>query len=76
MPNYLFRALCSSISLYLSLPLSLSLSLSPLPTSALFSLAIGMGGVFVSDRDAVLKNGFFQGYSSVVLLVICLQVSC
>jgi UDP-sugar transporter A1/2/3 len=40
---------------------------------ALFSLAIGMGGVFVSDRHAVLENGFFQGYSSVVLLVICLQ---
>ena len=59
------------------LSLSLSLPLPPPlpPPAALFSLAIGMVGVFVSDREAVMEYGFFQGYSPVVLLVICLQVS-
>lgn len=43
--------------------------------SALLSFFIGLFGVLFVDFRAVLENGFFQGYTPIVLLVITLQVS-
>lgn len=63
-----------------SLPPLLSLS-SLLPSSlhsllftALLSFFIGLFAVLVTDGKAVWDKGFFQGYSPVVAVVICLQV--
>lgn len=43
--------------------------------TALLSFVIGLVGVVVSDRNAVMERGFFQGYSATVVIVISLQVS-
>lgn len=40
---------------------------------SILSFFVGMFGVFVTDRKAVLTGGFFQGYNLVVLSVITLQ---
>jgi len=37
------------------------------------SVVFGLGSVVLKDIDAVLENGFFQGYSSLVWTVILLQ---
>lgn len=41
---------------------------------SIFSVLFGALGVLVSDRDKVSRRGFFDGYTSVVWLVISLQV--
>ena len=41
---------------------------------ALLSFGVGLFGVLVSDWSAVMEKGFFQGYSTTVGIVICLQV--
>ena len=41
---------------------------------ALLSFGVGLFGVLVSDSSAVMEKGFFQGYSTTVGIVICLQV--
>lgn len=40
----------------------------------MMSLFVGLFGIFVTDWDSVTDNGFFQGYSPIVLAVIVLQV--
>ena len=42
--------------------------------TALLSLVFGLFGVFVTEWDTIIQKGFFQGYSLVVGVVICLQV--
>ena len=33
-----------------------------------------LAGVFIKDYEAVMSDGFFQGYNSIVICVITLQV--
>ncbi|CAH8603885.1 unnamed protein product [Dicrocoelium dendriticum] len=40
---------------------------------AAFGIVVGLIGVYASDREAVLNNGFFQGYTPLVWLIIVLQ---
>ena len=42
--------------------------------AALLSFVFGLFGVLVMDWSAVREDGFFQGYSVIVGIVICLQV--
>lgn len=37
-------------------------------------MIIGLVAVFLNDRDAVFKDGFFQGYHMTTWIVISLQV--
>eukprot|EP00039_Didymoeca_costata_P019991 m.339652 g.339652 ORF g.339652 m.339652 type:complete len:349 (-) comp18899_c0_seq1:23-1069(-) len=39
----------------------------------LFSVILGMGGVIYNDFETVKQDGFFQGYTSVVWVVVTLQ---
>ena len=57
-----------------SLQSSITCFLSLLDTVALLSFGVGLFGVLVSDLSAVMEKGFFQGYSTTVGIVICLQV--
>jgi len=45
------------------------------PCVGLFSLLFSGGGVIVNDWSAIRADGFFQGYSFIVAIVILLQVS-
>ena len=38
-----------------------------------FALVIALSTAFLKDHEAILRNGFFQGYSPLVLLVITLE---
>eukprot|EP00040_Diaphanoeca_grandis_P013915 m.70306 g.70306 ORF g.70306 m.70306 type:complete len:359 (-) comp24208_c2_seq1:51-1127(-) len=40
---------------------------------ALFSIVLGSIGCFYNDGDAIQENGFFQGYSNLVWIVVALQ---
>lgn len=41
---------------------------------SLFSLVFATSAVIFNDYDAVAKDGFFQGYHSIVFIIIILQV--
>jgi len=42
--------------------------------SGFFGTLIGLISVYTYDYKAVTKDGFFQGYNSIVWIVISLQV--
>jgi hypothetical protein len=33
-----------------------------------------MAGVLANDLQAVMENGFFQGYNAITWIIVCLQV--
>ena len=41
--------------------------------TGLFSVVLGLGGMFYNDSDKIHEGGFFQNYSIVVWIVITLQ---